>query len=99
MKSSILRFHVILLAIFVTGGEETAKLLVVRYPDESQAEAACQSFSEGYLPDAKRSGAARVENKKWMLGRRHQNFVAVVFEAASKERAESLFAAVRFPAK
>lgn len=86
-------------AEYEEGGKETAKLLVVRYPDESQAKAALQSFVKGYLPDAAREGAARVENKKWVLGRKHQNFLAVVFEAASKERAESLFAAVRFPAE
>ena len=79
--------------------EETAKLLVIRYPDDSQAQAACQSFLKSYLPDAQQAGPARIENKKWVLCRRNQNFVAVVFEAASKTRAENLFAAVRFPAK
>ncbi len=80
-------------------GEETAKLLVVRYPDETQAEAACQSFLKSFVPDAEPDGVARGEDKKWVLCRRHLNFLAIVFEAASEERAKNLFAAVRFPAK
>lgn len=86
-------------AEYEEGRKETAKLLIIRYPDDEQAQAALQSFLKSYLLDAEPAGTAREENNKWALGRRHQNFIAVVFEAASKERAESLFAAVRFPAK
>jgi hypothetical protein len=79
--------------------KETAKLLVIRYPDDDQAQAVCQSFLKSYLPGAEPAGIAQTENKKWVLGRRSQNFMVAIFEAASKERAEALFAAVRFPAK
>jgi hypothetical protein len=85
------------LAEYSEGDEETIKLLLIRYPDGEQAEAAHQSFLNNYLPDAGPDGTAQTENKKWVLGRRHQNFLAVVFEAPSKERAERLFSALRFP--
>ncbi len=79
--------------------EETTKLLIIRYPDESQAEASLQSFLQTCLPDADSSGKARDETNKWALVRRYENFVVIVFEAPSEERSESLFAAVGFPAK
>ncbi len=85
------------LAEYSEGGGEAIKLLLIRYPDGEQAEAACQSFLINFLPEAGPDGTARTENKEWVLGRRHRNFVAIVFESPSKERAESLFDAVRFP--
>ena len=84
-------------AEYSEGSEETIKLLLIRYPDEEQALAACQSFLKDYLSEAAPDGTAQTENKKWVLGQSHKNYVAVVFEAPSKERAEKLFAAVRFP--
>ncbi len=79
--------------------EETTKLLLIRYPDNIMAEAALQAFFQTCLPEADSSGAARDENNKWSLGRQHENFVLIVFESPSKERAESLCAAVRFSAR
>jgi len=84
-------------AEYSEGSEETIKLLLIRYPDEEQAQAACRSFLKSYLPEAGPDGTAQTENKKLVLGRCHKNFLAIVFEAPAKERAESLFAAVRFP--
>jgi hypothetical protein len=84
-------------AEYSVGSEETIKLLLIRCPDEEQAQAARQSFLKSYLPDAGPDGTAQTENRKWVLGRSHKNFAAIVFEAPSKERAENLFAAVRFP--
>jgi len=85
------------LAEYSEGSGETIKLLLIRYPDEGQARAARQSFLKSYPPEAGPDGTAQAENKKWLLGRSHRNFVAIVFEAPSKVRAENLFAAVRFP--
>jgi hypothetical protein len=84
-------------AEYSEGDEETTKLLLIRYPDDEQAQAARQSFLKSYLPEAGPDGTAQTENKKWVLGRGHKNFVVLVFETPSKERAERLFAAVRFP--
>jgi hypothetical protein len=84
-------------AEYSEGSGDTAKLLLIHYLDEAQAEAARQSFLKSFLPEAGPDGIAQTESKKWVLGRRHQNIVAIVFEAPSKERAESLFAAVCFP--
>ncbi len=86
-------------AEYSEGGEETIKLLLARYPDEERAQAAGRSFLKGFLPEAGPDGTAQTENKKWVLSRCHKDFVAIVFEAPSRERAENLFAAVRFPSK
>jgi hypothetical protein len=84
-------------AEYSEGSEETIKLLLIRYPDEKTAEAARRSFLKSYLPEAGPDGTAQTENKKWVLARSNNNFVAIVFEAPSTERAENLFTAVRFP--
>lgn len=86
-------------AEYPEGSEETTKLLLIRYPDESQARAAHQFFLKAFLPDAGPAGTARTENKKWTLARQRQNFLAILFDATSEEQAEHLLSAVKFPFK
>ena len=94
-------------AEYAAGGPDTAQaadaadsadLLIVRYRDTEPAEAAYGAFLKSYLPEAARgAAAAQTENGKWALARLHTNYLALVFEAPSKEYAESLFSAIRFP--
>jgi Family of unknown function (DUF6599) len=86
-------------AEYAAGPEETGKLLIVRYSDEPRAKAAQESFLKAYLPEAGPGATALTENGKWTLARLHKNFLAAVFEAPSKEYAEGLFSAIRFPGK
>lgn len=86
-------------AEYAASPTETSNLLVVRYRDEDRARAACESFLKTYLPEAGPAGAALTENRKWTMARIHGNYLAVVFEAPSKEYAESLYSAIRFVQK
>jgi hypothetical protein len=86
-------------AEYAAGPEETGNLLIVRYQGEDRAKAACESFLRAYLPEAGRGAAATTENGKWTMARTHGNYLAVVFEAPSKEYAEGLYSAILFPQK
>ncbi len=78
---------------------ESGNLLLVRYPDEGRARAAYQSFSKSYLREATPTGTAQTENRKWTIVRRQKNYLAIVFESPSKEYAERLCSAIRYPQK
>jgi hypothetical protein len=84
-------------AEYAASPEETGDLLIVRYQDEDRARAACESFLKAYLPEAGPAAAALTENRKWTMARAHRNYLTVVFEAPSKEYAETLYSAIRFP--
>ena len=74
----------------VARGGDSARLLVVRYPDAERAWAAAASFRKSLLPEADADGAALTENKKWSTIKMRDNVLAVVFEASSKEYAGRL---------
>jgi hypothetical protein len=86
-------------AEYAAGVNQSASLLLVRYPDAAKAQTAGQSFRRAYIPEADASGAALTENKKWVMAKIRGNFVAIVFEAPSKEYADALQSAVRFPSQ
>ena len=71
-------------------GGNSARLLVVRYPDAARAKAAAASFLESFLPRADADGAALTEKKGWSMIRTRDSVLAVVFEASSKEFAGRL---------
>jgi hypothetical protein len=79
--------------------DESGHLLLIRYPDASKSQAAFRSFQKAYLPEADAAGAAQTENKKWAMVKARGNFLAVVFEAPSKEYADKLQSAIPFPQK
>ncbi|MGB8952134.1 MAG: DUF6599 family protein [Candidatus Aminicenantales bacterium] len=76
--------------------DEGGCLLVIRYSDESKARAAYRSFLQSYLPEAQTTGSAQMENGTWTMARVHNNFVAVVFEAPSKQWAEEMQFRLKF---
>jgi hypothetical protein len=84
-------------AEYKSGPQESGSLLIVRYPDAAKAQAAGRSFLQAFLPEADALGAARTENKKWVMAKVRGNAVVIVFEAPSKEYADALQSAVRFP--
>jgi hypothetical protein len=69
---------------------DSARLLVVRYPDAARAGAAAASFLRALLPQADADGAALTEKKGWSMIRTRDSVLAVVFEASSKEFAGRL---------
>jgi len=86
-------------AEYAASPAETGDILVVRYPDEPRARAAYESFLKACLPGAGPEAAALTENWKWTMARIWGNYLAVVFEAPSKEYAKTLHSAIRFPQK
>ena len=70
-------------------------LLLVKYPQASEAEAAYASFTEAYLPELRDEPAIRSEDGSWTSGRLSGNLIMIVFNASSQAAALSLVNAVQ----
>jgi hypothetical protein len=70
-------------------------LLLVKYPNVQQAEVAFESFLGAYMPEAGKKGIVKTENDLWSAGVRAQDFVIVIFDAATKTWAEDLIQQVK----
>jgi hypothetical protein len=73
-------------------GDKTGLLLLVRYPDETRAASAYESFMSIYLPEGRSAGMAKLENGKWTGATRKGSYLAVVFDATAGILAEDLLA-------
>jgi hypothetical protein len=82
------------LAPYTTAGGKS-HLLVVGYPDEAKAARAYGSFAKNYMPDAKKSGIVRTEDKKWTASAKAGDIVIVVFNADTDQFAMSQLASVQ----
>ena len=71
-------------------------LLVVQYPDADAAEEGHSAFIRGYLPDSDGDSPHQTENGNWTFSRRTGEYVSIVFEAPSAERAIDLQSSIRF---
>jgi hypothetical protein len=69
-------------------GQEKVHLLIIRYPEESEAAAALQKFKRAYMSEAGDQAAIQTEDKKWTAAGQRQSFILIVFGAASKARSE-----------
>lgn len=78
------------------GEESGGNLLIVAYAERGQAEDALRSFLDGYLPEGRETGIARTERGRWTAAKASERFLAVVFDAPSRERAEAILAAIRY---
>jgi hypothetical protein len=81
-------------AVLATYQPDETHFLCVRYPDEEQAKEALSSFVNAYVPEARESGIAEIENGKWVAVRGRGVFVVVVFDAPTKAYAQDLTKAV-----
>ena len=70
----------------------SAQLLVVAYPTEEDAGKAHRSVSEGYLPDAQKKGAAKLENGSWSAAAVKGKILVFVMEAGSPDQTKELIA-------
>jgi hypothetical protein len=82
------------LAPYASAGKKST-LLVVGYPDETKAAQAFESFSKNYMPDAKKTGVVRTEDKRWTASAKAGDIVIVVFNADSDQFAMSQLASVQ----
>ena len=71
-------------------------LLIVHYPDVDQAEEALREFTAAYLPEADGSRPNQTESGNWTSASRTDNYISVVFEAPSEERATELQSSIEF---
>lgn len=65
-------------------------LLLVRYQNEEEAKEALDGFFSAYIPEGKRSGAAQIDNGKWVAAKLEGALVVVVFDASTKADAQDL---------
>lgn len=76
-------------------GNQEARLLLVYYPDPEKATQSKVSFLKHYLPDADSTGAALLEDGKWVAVKRKKRLLAIVLEAHSRELAHKLLKSVQ----
>jgi hypothetical protein len=80
-----------ILARYQQGGDKPY-LLVVRYPNPGDAQAAFEQFSKAYLREAAAGNAVfrQLEKGQFARGRREERVLLLVFEAGSRASAEKL---------
>ena len=75
--------------------QDSTYLLLIQYENNTQANAAYEKFLNIYMPEAKETGLAQMENQKWTMAKIDQNRVKIVFEAPDQKRASELHSAVK----
>jgi hypothetical protein len=73
---------------------ENGKLLIVEYENAVWAEEAFNEFLRSYLPEAGDDHLHQLESGDWVIARRDDRFVSIVFEAPNEERASELLSQV-----
>ncbi|MGD2184724.1 MAG: hypothetical protein PVI71_01300 [Desulfobacterales bacterium] len=71
-------------------GKETARLLLISYPDKKRAKKSRDRFLKHYLTDADKMGMAVLEDGKWAAACLKNRLLAIVLEADSRQLAEHL---------
>ncbi len=74
-------------------GDNYNYLLLIRYPEEARAGTVFDSFMEIYMPEAGDSGTVQIEDGLWTAAARTGEFITVVFDATTPERARLLLEA------
>ena len=75
---------------------DAGSLLIVQYANEEAAQEGHSSFIRGYLPETDGLSPHQTENGNWTYSRRTGEFVSIVFEAPSAERAIELQSSIEF---
>lgn len=105
-KDSILNYHYYVADQNIFNLNEDVDAVLVRYEDKSyllliqyrcneEAKAAFEGFVNAYMPDARERGIILTENGRWTMAIHEKSFVAVVFDALSKEDVASKIETVR----
>lgn len=74
-------------------GSKKVNLLLIRYPTTREAELGWQGFKKAYMPDAGAKDRIKTEDRQWTLGRQAENFIYIVFGAASEADGDELLMA------
>lgn len=73
-------------------GRESARLLLIAYPNLKAAKKSLTNFSKHYLPSADQTGFAEIENGKFAVAFRKDKLLTIILEADSRQLAEKLLA-------
>ncbi len=73
---------------------ENGKLLIVEYKNAAWAEEAFSGFLTSFLPEAGDDHLHQLESGDWVVARRDDRYVSIVFEAPSEKRAVELLSQV-----
>ena len=71
-------------------GRESARLLLISYPNLKVAKKSLTNFSKYYLPDADQGGFAEIENGKFAVAFRKDKLLTIILESDSRQLAERL---------
>ncbi len=77
-------------AVIAEYGDRPMYLLVIQYPTSDLAQKGYDGFINGYLPEAKTTGVASVDESNWVAVEHHDHYVVVVFDAVSESAAMDL---------
>ena len=69
---------------------QSARMLLVKYPTAEMAVKSWAAFLKHYLPDADKKGMELLENNKWAAININEKLLAIVLEADSRRLAEQL---------
>jgi hypothetical protein len=70
--------------------KQSARLLLISYPDKKEAEKARDLFLKHYLSDAGKEGMAKLEDGKWAAASLKNGLLIIVLESDSRQMAENL---------
>ena len=65
-------------------GDHKVPLILIEYPDPTQADKAYNDFLANYLPEAKRGDVIQTENGKWVGGIPHGRYLVIVLDAVTQ---------------
>ena len=75
--------------------DNTAYLLLIEYQNQKQAKNAYYTFIESYMPEAKGSGVAQMENNTWTMINENKNYLILALEVTQKDFGVNLLARVK----
>lgn len=76
-------------------GGDTGYLLLLQYESDSQANSAYESFLTYYMPEARETGIARMENNRWTVALCNQSIITIIFDVLDKEWALDILSDIR----
>jgi hypothetical protein len=84
-----------LLASYSFQTEGKIFLLLIQYPSHTLAKEGLQSFVKAYMPESSSSKMIKTENGKWTAAQVYKNYVIIIFDAVSREKAGALIQATQ----
>lgn len=83
----------VLAAYSLPEGKGKTFLLLIRYLGPNRAEKAFKSFLSAYMPEAASLKTVKTENGKWTSARSHRQYILIIFDAPTQDKADGLIGA------